>query len=49
MNVSDYLSYLSFGLSQLTVEKAYKSDHLASDLDLIFMKESGGKSHFNQS
>ena len=29
--------------SQLTVEKANKSDHLANYLDLTFMIESGGK------
>ena len=29
--------------SQLTVEKANKSDHLADYLDLTFIKDSGGK------
>ena len=33
--------------SQLTVEKANKSDHLASYLDLTFMIDSGGKNSTN--
>ena len=38
---SDYLNEIY--AFQLTVEKAYKSDHLASYLDLTFITDSGGK------
>ena len=40
-NFLDYLKEIY--LSQLTVEKANKSDHLASHLDLTFIMDSGGK------
>ena len=40
-NFSDYFKKIY--LSQLTVEKANKSDHLADYLDLTFFIDSGGK------
>ena len=40
-NFPDYLKEIY--PSQLTVEKANKSEHLANSLDLTFMIDSGGK------
>ena len=43
-NYKKFLDYLKeIYLSQLTVEKANKSDHLADHLDLTFIIDSGGK------
>ena len=43
-NSKKFLNYLKkIYLSQLTVEKANKSDHLAEYLDLTFIIDSGGK------
>ena len=43
-NNKKFLEYLKeIYPSQLTAEKAYKSDHLADDLDLTFIIDSGGK------
>ena len=43
-NNKTFLGYLrEIYPSQLTVEKAYKSDHLADYLDLTFIIDSGGK------
>ena len=43
-NNKKFLDYLKeIYLSQLTVEKANKSDHLADYVDLTFIIDSGGK------
>ena len=44
LNNKKFLDYLKeIYPSQLTVEKAYKSDHLAAYLDLTFIIDNGGK------
>ena len=43
-NNKNFLDYLNeINPSRLTAEKANKSDHLADELDLTFIKDSGGK------
>ena len=44
-NIDDWIVFDNnvFGVSQLTAERANKSDHLANYLDWTFMIDSGGK------